>query len=301
MDAGPAKARLASSGAGGQPQLPVRPVSSAINDLVGAAAAKAKRPAEPAPVPEPAPASSKTPAIATTGVAGLDAQLGGGIPRGTTLLVIGEPGNAIPLFSEQFAGGGLDAGEDAHFFQFDRPCGDIRKAIRTFVLRGNEGKADLTLYDGYAPQFRGAGGTKLRDPESVGVSIKEAVPTMMAAIMNQPAGRPYRVVIESLSALAREENERELLDFVKNLVYLGHETGGLHLISIVKGLHSPAFEAQLKHLVGGVIEFGAERKGFGIYNYLVVSKLLKVQDPVRILLWKETDKGLWLESTKRVF
>lgn len=298
MDAGPIKARIAPSGAGGSSQLPVRQVSSTINDLVGAASAKARRPAE--PPPEAAPAKSNASAIATTGIAGLDAQLGGGIPRGTTLLVISEPGNAIPLFSEQFAGGGLDAGEDAHFFQFDRPCADLRGGIQGFVLRGNEGKADLTLYDGYSPQFRGVG-TRLRDAEALPVGPGEAVPAMMSAVLNQPRGRPYRLVVETLSALAQGDNERELIDFVRNLVYLGHETGGLHVISIVKGLHSAAFETQLRHLVGGVIEFGAERKGFGIYNYLAVSKLLKVQDPVRILLWKETDKGLWLESTKRVF
>ena len=86
--------------------------------------------------------------IATTGISGLDAQLGGGIPRGTTLLLVGEPGNAIPLFSEQFAGGGLDAGEDIHFFEFDRPLLGLRERIQAFVLRGNEKKAALNIFDG---------------------------------------------------------------------------------------------------------------------------------------------------------
>ena len=87
---------------------------------------------------------------------------------------------------------------------------------------------------------------------------------------------------------------------MRNLVYLGYDLAGLHVISIVKGLHSAEFEARLKHLVGGVLEFGVERKGFGTYNYLYVSKLLNVEDPVKMLQWKETEKGLWLESTKRV-
>ena len=249
----------------------------------------------------PAKASPRSGALATTGVAGLDAQLGGGIPRGTTLLLIGEPGNAIPLFSEQFAGGGLDAGEDVHFFQFDRPAGGVRASVNSFVQRNNEGKAELTVYDGYSPQFGMSVNARVRDAQALNVATGTAVEAMMAALQNTAADRPYRLVVESLSSLTREDNEREMLKFVRNLVYLGHEMDGLHLISIAKGLHSPNFETQLRHLVGGVIEFGAERKGFGIYNYLIVSKLLNVQDPVRILLWKETDKGLWLESTKRVF
>lgn len=239
--------------------------------------------------------------LATTGIAGLDAQLGGGIPRGTTLLLIGEPGNAIPLFSEQFAGGGLDAGEDVHFFEFDRPAGPLREGITKFVQRGNEGKAEVTIHDGYSPQFGMSVNARVRDTKALTVARGTEVEAMMASLQNTAAGRPYRLVVESLSSITREDNEREMLKYVRNLVYLGHEMEGLHLISIVKGLHSANFETQLRHLAGGVIEFGAERKGFGIYNYLVVSKLLNVQDPVRILLWKETDKGLWLESTKRVF
>lgn len=240
-------------------------------------------------------------AIATTGISGLDAQLGGGVPRGTTLLLIGEPGNAIPLFSEQFAGGGLDAGDDVHFFEFDRPGIGLRERIRAFILRGNENKAALNIYDGYTPQFGQSRSGRLRDPQSIPIPPMHALASMLGALQQQSAGRPYRVVVESLSSLQRDENERELIEFARNIVYLGYDLGGLHLLSIVKGLHSPEFEARLRHMVGGVLEFGVERKGFGTYNYLYVSKLLNVQDPVKILLWKETEKGLWLESTKRVF
>lgn len=239
--------------------------------------------------------------IATTGIAGLDAQLGGGIPRGTTLLLIGEPGNAIPLFSEQFAGGGLDVGDDVHFFQFDRPVAGLRQAVQAFVMKGSEGKSQLTLYDGYAPRFGRAPGGRLRDANAIPVAPAQALQSVLSSLQTQTAARPYRLVVETLSTLSRPENEREMLDLMRNLVYLGQEMGGLHLVSLVKGMHSPAFETHMRHMAGGVIEFGAERKGFGIYNYLVVSKLLNVKDPVKILLWKETDRGLWLESTKRVF
>lgn len=237
--------------------------------------------------------------VATTGIAGLDAQLGGGLPRGSTILVLSEPGNAVPLFSEQFAGGGLDSGDDTHYFVFDRPASTIRAAVQSFVMRGNEKNAQLTLHDGYSPQF--GKGTRTRDANALPVPLSAAVPTMLGTLQNQAASRPYRLVLESLSSLVRDGNEREVLEFVRNVTYLGQELNGLHLLSLVKGIHPPEFEAALRHAATGVIEFGAERKGFGIYNYLAVTKLLNVRDPVKILLWKETDKGLWFESTKRVF
>lgn len=237
--------------------------------------------------------------LATTGIAGLDAQLGGGVPRGTTLLLIAEPGNGMPMFCEQFAGGGLDAGEDVLFFEFDRPAATIRASVQSFVQRGNEKKAQLTLYDGYSTQF--GKGARTRDANALPVAHAQATPTMLGALQAQAAARPYRLVIESLSTLLAPENEREVVDFFRNVVFLGQELGGVQVVCLVKGLHSAALETQLRHLATGVIEFGAERKGFGIYNFLVVSKLMHVRDPVRILLWKETDKGLWFESTKRVF
>lgn len=236
--------------------------------------------------------------IATTGIAGLDAQLGGGIPRGTTLLLLSEPGNAIPLFCEQFAGGGLDAGEDVHFFEFDRPSAGIRQNVQSFILRGNESKANFALHDGYTAQF--GRGQRTRDANALPIQQAYALPSVLTAIQNQSAGRPYRVVVDSLSSLIRDDTQRSVLEFMRHLTYLGQETGGINLVCLIKGLHDPVLETQLRHIATGVIEFGAERKGFGIYNYLVVSKLLGVRDPVRILLWKETEKGLWLEATKRV-
>lgn len=238
--------------------------------------------------------------LATTGISGLDAQLGGGIPRGITLLLISEPGNAVPLFAEQFAGGGLDAGDDVHLFEFDRPLVGIPQRVQSFIMRGNEKKAAFYLYDGYAPAFSATRGGKMREPNAIPIPPMHAMASMLGALQQQSTARPYRVVIESLSTLSKDGNDRELLEFFRNLVYMGWDMGGLHAVSIVKGLHSAEFEAKLKHLAGGVLEFGVERKGFGTYNSLYVSKMLNVQDPVKLLQWKETDKGLWLESTKRV-
>lgn len=237
--------------------------------------------------------------VTTTGISGLDAQLGGGVPRGLTLLVISEPGNAIPLFAEQFAGGGLDAGDDVHFFEFDRPLVGIPQRVASFIMRGNEKKAAFYLYDGYSSSFAARGG-RMREPNAVPIPPMHAMASMLGALQQQSATRPYRVVVESLSSLGKDGNERELIEFFRNLVYMGWDMGGLHLVGLVKGLHSPEVEARLRHLAGGVLEFGVEKKGFGTYNSLFVSKLLNVQDPVKILQWKETDKGLWLESTKRV-
>lgn len=238
--------------------------------------------------------------LKTTGISGLDAQLGGGVPPGSTLLLVGEPGNAIPVFSEQFSGGGRDQGENVLFFEFDRPAGGIRKGVDLYVGPGRAKNAQLRVYDGYSTQF-GSGAIARADNGLQPIHAKDAMNQILQEVQALPQDKPYRLVIESLSALTRRDNHDEVAEFMKRLVYLGHELGGVHVVSIVKGLHDPVFETQLKHLATGVLELGTERKGFGIYSYLLVSKMLNLADPVRLVLFKETERGLWLESTKRVF
>ncbi len=235
--------------------------------------------------------------LSTTGISGLDAQLGGGVPRGSTILLLSEPGNAISLFSEQFAGGGLMVNDPVTYIEMDRPPVGLRDRILAFK-QGNGTQPQLDVHDGYSSQFAIAR-TAAKQPGVLGMKREDVFNTAIKAAMS--AGQNYRLVIESLSGFTRPENEASVVEFVRNLSFIGQEYGGMHMISLVKGLHSPQFETQLRHLATGVLEVGSEKKGFGIYSYLIVSKMLNVRDPVRMLLFKETDKGLWLESTKRVF
>ena len=240
--------------------------------------------------------------IATSGISGLDAQLGGGYPRGSTILLIGDPCNALSLFAEQFCAGGLMASEAVLYFQFDRPARGSGESIKKLAQELGGNKGTIKVLDGYSGQFsaNGKNGNGHAPGEVVLVPPEKALGEVLNEALKAGASK-YRLALDSLSSLAKPGRDDELVDFFRNLVHIGHETGGLQLVTIVRGLHSPQFEARLKHLATGVLEIGVERKGFGLYNYLQVTKLLDLHDPTRLLLFKETDKGLWLESTKRVF
>lgn len=80
-----------------------------------------------------------------------------------------------------------------------------------------------------------------------------------------------------------------------------HQTEGTLLITATPDLHTPKEVALLKLWADGVMELGFDRQGFGLYPYLKVTKMRGVPDSARFLLFKETDKGLFMESTRRVF
>lgn len=238
--------------------------------------------------------------LASTGIQGLDGHLGGGVPRGTTILVMSEPDNALPTFAEQFAGGGVNQGEQIVYFELDRPADSLRQSIATYAVNATAArKATLKVYDGYASSFGRA-----RTPDkAVGFASPlgrgELFPTMLREAQAASQGA-YRMIVESLSSVVTPNSEEETLEFVRTLAYLGHEQGGVHFLGLVKGLHSPVFETRLRHMVGGVFELGMERKSFGLYPYLFVAKLIGAKDPIRMFPLKETERGLTLETAKRL-
>lgn len=238
-------------------------------------------------------------AMTTTGISGMDAQLGGGIPRGSTLLLMSEPGNVIGAFAEQFAGGGLNVGEQVYFYQFDRTTDEVRDSVLQFAPKaGNgDGEAPLQVFDGYAPRFGG----KAKKNGVTPVDRAEGPSEVLNTLHNAPPDPPLRLVIESLTTLVEERGAEEALDFVEKLVFMAREMDATVLLTLVKDLHEDRLETRLCHLVDGVLETGVEKKGFGLYSYLVIKKMLGVPDPARIMLFQETEKGLWLESTERVF
>ncbi|MGQ0534832.1 MAG: RAD55 family ATPase [Methanobacteriota archaeon] len=239
----------------------------------------------------------------TTGLSGLDAQLGGGVPRGSTILLLGDPSNALALFAEQFAAGGLMAHEVVHVYEFDRTLRGMEERVWGYTTNGAREKAKLVLHDGYTTQFGKGLLPRAEEPAAnvLAVDRKNGLQEVLDAVLSVGYDKKYRLVVDSLSGLLTKDNTTEILDFVKTLVHVGNELSGVQLVTIVRGLHDPTFVQHLKHLATGVMEIGVERKGFGAYSVLEVSKMQNVADSVKLLLFRETDKGLWLESTKRVF
>lgn len=204
----------------------------------------------------------------TTGLSGLDAQLGGGIPPGTVHLLIGEPMNALELFCFHFAAGAASKGGATYV---------STSASEEEVITGLEN----------------VGGSKDKVDVVVLPSGKSWDPP------NPTKGRRY--ILDSFSqyclAVGWDKAFARLEEFKKQI--RGGETN--LLIVVTPALLSDKELALLKLWADGVLELGLDRQGFGLYPYLKVTKMRGVPDSSRFLLFKETEKGLFMESTRRVF
>lgn len=69
----------------------------------------------------------------STGIPGLDELLGGGVPRGHVVLVIGAPGSGKTILCSQFIyNGAIQHGEKGVFVTLDEPREDIQAEMRPF-------------------------------------------------------------------------------------------------------------------------------------------------------------------------
>lgn len=230
-----------------------------------------------------------------TGIAGLDSQLGGGVPPGTSILLIADSTNALYQFLTEMAEYGTNEGQSVLWFELDRPWGLFQGTLDK-ALKGN---GRLSVLDAYEPRV-GSAKTNGEGPDLTQVSAAD-VPGHVAKLLGDVEPGNYRLILTSLSALRQTLDERDVLALVRQVVALGHHLGGLQILTLVKDAHPPDEVARLKHACTAVFELGMERKGFGLYSYLKVEKLLGVPDAARLLLFNETDQGLRLESTRRVF
>ena len=205
----------------------------------------------------------------STGLAGLDAQLGGGVPPGSVHLLLGEPMNALELFTYHFASSSPKSGIKSQFVTTGAQEQQVKAGIQ--AIGGDPGKTTVIALGG---------------PKAW-------------AIPNPQAG--YRYILDNFSEFALHTSWDKAYERLLELREKVREGGGNLLITAIPQLHNDREIAMLKMWADGVLELGFDRQGFGLYPYLKVTKMRGVPDSARFLLFKETERGLFMESTRRVF
>ncbi len=214
-------------------------------------------------------AKKSKPIMRSTGLPGLDAQLGGGTPPGRAHLLLCEPMNAQELFAYHFAAGGTHLPAGTQFVATEVDADTVKDSVAAFG--GDLKHLDVVV---------------LEEDSDWEIPLPE------------PGAR---YVLDSFSTLAQGAG---WADAFEELTILRREVragDGDLLACAIEGLHAGLEAAQLRHWADGVLEMGFDRQGFGLYPFLKITKMRGVYGASRLLLFKETEKGLFMESTKRVF
>ncbi len=278
----------------GRPPASVTRPTPAVDPAQGAATA-----GEPVPEPEPpTPAKATTEDLVSTGISGLDAQFGGGLPNGNLILVASEPTTATGIFAAQYAAAGLSAGETVVYLSMEKPATEVTTSVSQF-LDDKTMLSRLHLLDGFPLQLKDLPGV-IKKRLGVG-GEEDPLEAFDELLVGSDLKPRVRFIVESYTELSDHYDEERVMRTVRTLRAVLRSLPATAIVMVVTPLHEPRTIARLQHVADGVIEFHVERKGFGIYPYIAVTKMRGVTGSARLLLFKETESGLWLESTKRVF
>lgn len=210
------------------------------------------------------------PKTVTTGISGLDAQVGGGLRTGSChIIVTTEPMNAYELLAYHAASGASQATRGCYYFTTDTTKQQVTEGLTR--VKANLSKVNIT---------------EMPDKQH-GWSFPD--PT-----------KNVRYIIDNASTWMRTEGFDKAY---KRLLELRTETrteGNDLIILITQGLHNDQELTLLKQWADGVFELGFDKQGFGLFPYLKITKLRGIPDSSRFVLFKEQKQGIFIESTRRV-
>ena len=198
------------------------------------------------------------PAIARTGVFGLDQILNGGLPRDHIYLVDGEPGSGKTTLALQFLLEGVSLGERGLYITLSESREELEQVANShgWSLEGVEIFELSTMHEKIAEE-----GYTLFHPAEV-----ELQQTMDAVLRRVDVLNPTRVVFDSLSEmrlLAREPLRFRRQILAMKQFFVGRES----TVLLLDDKTSPGDDLQLHSLAHGVIvlehvslEYGSERR-----------------------------------------
>jgi len=132
----------------------------------------------------------------SSGIKGLDEILGGGFPRGRTVLVVGSPGSGKTIFAIQFLRSGAFVGDRSIYIALDERPEQVKENVSAFGWDLDRLEADGKIMFVDATPFRRTKASSLAKYEArVAVPLQEAVPEIT-----------LRGLIETVRRLAEDED-----------------------------------------------------------------------------------------------
>ncbi len=244
---------------------------------------------------------------------GLDEKLGGGIPAGSTVLLISNQEGPVRLFCAQIAYLLGNEGHRIHYFTIVRDPGYIREEMMVYGWDTSEmeqGRQWLFI-DSYTPRVQALlqGGSSNQSQQPMGmlspgmfnagsrVLGSDLFVTLRRDILSQ-LDEGDIVIIDSLSDLLvnhEDTSVRELLEILGSQI---HARNGLVFMPILSDIHDPKVVATISHLADVVVEFELESEH--LEGKLRFWKMRRAILRPLLLPFSITDRGVMAETFGRV-
>jgi KaiC/GvpD/RAD55 family RecA-like ATPase len=199
----------------------------------------------------------------------LEEVIGGPLPRGASLLLLGDAGSGKTILSYQLLHDELESGRLCALLSYDAFPEDVQSRMTEFgwdiISHLRKGRLKIIdCYSGLAGQGEGA----IKDPSDL-----TELNIQITSFIAKAKGSPVTVVLDSLTPIFNGVDEKQAINFIQTLGAKVKKTGGLFIETASKGAIPDDAAAKLKTMADGVIELGIARSRGRSHRFLSVPKM----------------------------
>ncbi|MCS7129929.1 MAG: RAD55 family ATPase [Archaeoglobaceae archaeon] len=221
-----------------------------------------------------------------SGIVPLDVQLAGGVPGGTVLLILEEPGAGGEVFSYHFAVEGANNGENVLYIATDDSEKDIKKFLNLYFEKFRE----FTILSFKGKQETDAKGYLRKTMYDVLTGIK-------TILKNEKFDR---VIINNITFFFSKYSHEDVISLIEFLSNIAKENESAFLLLMTKGMLEEPQETAVKHFCDGVIELNLREFENEVQRRLKFIKFKGIVVPRLVMRYELTDRGVKMESAMRV-
>lgn len=199
----------------------------------------------------------------------LEQMMGGPLPRGASILLLGDAGSGKTILSYQLLHDELESGRLCALLSYDAFPEDVQARMTEFgwdiISHLRKGRLKIIdCYSGLAGQGEGA----IKDPSDL-----TELNIQITSFITKAKGGPVTVVLDSLTPIFNGVDEKQAINFIQTVGAKVKKTGGLFIETASKGSIPDDAAAKLKTMADGVIELGIVRSRGKSHRFLSVPKM----------------------------
>jgi archaeal flagellar protein FlaH len=204
-----------------------------------------------------------------TGFEHFERMIGGPIPRGSSLLLLGDPGSGKTVLSYELLHDELEAGRPCALLSYDAFPEDVQARMGEFgwdiISHLRKGRLKIIdCYSGLAGQGEGA----LRDPSDL-----TELNIQVTSFITKAKSVPVTLILDSLTPIFNGVEAKQAINFLQTVGAKVKKTGGLFILTASRGAVPEDSIAKIKSIMDGVIELTLVRSGRKGVRYLSVLKM----------------------------
>ena len=232
----------------------------------------------------------------STGITPLDAQLGGGFPSGSLILLLEEPGAGADVFSFHFAVAGVSNDEKVLYVSTNDTKDQILENVKLYFSIDDKVAERIEFLDLVAGQL-----DQRYQKSDVKIFLKQMKhdPLKYVRMKLQQCDHD-RIILNSLTYFILNYTSDDVVDLMNTLSLISKRNDSVILVLMTKGIADERLENTIKFVADGIIEMTINESGNEIQRLLKILKLKRVLVPKSILRYDLTDKGIKMESVMRV-